>query len=59
MKKLKDIINCLIILAYIFMIGSLFVENDYFTFNNWGLLILNVVLLSIGFYSFIQINKDK
>lgn len=57
MNKLKNIIDCFVVLAYVFMIGSMLVENDYFTFNNSIFLILNIILLSIGFYYFIQANK--
>lgn len=57
MNKIKDIINALLVLCYIFMIGAMFIENDYFTFNDNIFLILNVVLLVNGLYYFVKANN--
>lgn len=54
MEKLKDILNGIIILAYIFLIGALIVNNDHFIFKENWLLILNIILLCIGFYYYIK-----
>ena len=54
MEKLKDILNGIIILAYIFLIGALIVNNDHFIFKENCLLILNIILLCIGFYYYIK-----
>lgn len=54
MKKLKDAFNAIIILAYIFLIGALIVNNNHFVFKENWLLILNIILLCIGFYYYIK-----
>ena len=56
---MKDFLHGLIILAYIILIGAMIVNNDYFIFKEDWLFILNIVLLSIGFYSYVNNNKNK
>ena len=57
MNKLKDISKALITLSYIFMIGALIVNNEHFIYKEHYLLILNIVLLCIGLYYFVQLNN--
>ena len=59
MEKLKDILNGIIILAYIFLIGALIVNNDHFIFKENWLLILNIILLCIGFYYYIKYKNSN
>lgn len=57
--KLRSIINGFIILSYIFLIGSLIVNNDNFIFKEDWLMILNIVLLCIGFYYFVTYSSKE
>ena len=56
-KKINDIIKSTVTLLYILMIGFLLVNNGHFIYKEPYLLILNIVLLCIGFYYFIQSNN--
>ena len=55
--KFKDILKAIIALLYILMIGSMLVNNENFIYKEPYLLIVNIVLLCVGFYYFIQSNK--
>ena len=54
---MKDFIRGLIILAYIVLIGAMIINDNYFVFNEKWMFLLNIVLLSIGFYHFVNDNK--
>lgn len=58
--KFKNIIQVIIILSYIFMIGvitlSIIDDITYIIKENW-LITLNLILMCVGFYYFI--NSDK
>ncbi len=56
---MKNVLHVLIILAYIILIGAMIVNNGYFIFKEDWLLILNIVLLSIGLYNFVNNNNNK
>lgn len=56
---IKNIINAIIVLAYILLIGSMIINSENFIFKEEYLLIINIVLLSIGLYSFINKNNNN
>lgn len=57
MNKLKDIINVIIILAYIFIICAMIINIGKYSFQEIWMYYLNIILLGIGFYEFIEKNK--
>ncbi len=57
--KLKNILNAFIILAYILLIGAIIVDNESFVFKENWLMILNIVLLCIGFYYFVTYSSKE
>lgn len=56
---IKNIINAIIVLAYILLIGSMIINSENFIFKEEYLLIINIVLLSIGLYNFINKNNNN
>lgn len=57
--KLKNILNAFIILAYILLIGAMIIDNESFVFKENWLMILNIVLLCIGFYYFVTYSSKE
>lgn len=56
-NKFKNIIAALITLCYILVIGALILNYENYMFKEQWVYIATIVLLCIGFYSFIKTNK--
>ena len=59
MEKIKSLFIDLTTLAYIFMIGAILVDYQNIHFKEDWLLWLNLFLLCIGFYYFVETNNKK
>lgn len=56
-SKFKNIIIALITLCYVLVIGALILNYENYMFKEQWVYIATIVLLCIGFYSFIKTNK--
>ena len=59
MEKIKSLFIGLTTLAYIFMIGVILFDYQNIHFKEDWLLWLNLFLLCIGFYYFVETNNKK
>lgn len=55
---MKNITKTFIILLYLLLIGDMILNSESYNFSEQWLFFLNIVLLSIGFYNFIDNNKE-
>ena len=56
-SKFKNIIIALITLCYILVIGALILNYENYMFKEQWIYIATIVLLCIGFYSFVKASK--
>lgn len=56
---MKNYVKPIITLGYIVLIGDMFINSDKYIFKEEWMLILNLILLCLGFYYFIQYNKKS
>ena len=55
---MKKIINGIIVLLYIILIGDMIINNDKYKFAEEYIFLVNIILLCIGLYYFVEHNKD-
>lgn len=56
-NKLKNIIVALITLCYVLTIGTLILNYENYIFKEKLVYIITIILLCIGFYNFVKVNK--
>ena len=56
-NKLKNIIVALVTLCYVLTIGTLILNYENYIFKEKLVYIITIILLCIGFYNFVKVNK--
>jgi len=59
MGKAKKIFKVIIILFYILLLGDMILNYGKYNFNEEWLFLVNIILLGIGLYSFVQLHENK
>lgn len=56
---IKKIFVTIIILLYLILIGDMVINNERYYFDNDWMYLLNLILLCLGFYCFIQLETKQ
>lgn len=56
---IKKILVAIVILAYLILIGDMIINHERYSFDNNWMYLLNLILLCLGFYCFIQLETKQ